>query len=271
MSTVREMLFGLLVTLPLAAGASAPAPLTAPVPATGPSDCRGESFAVAPLEPLALSPHDALDEEGRVRDVLSELENSCLVARAHSAKVLAELPGLRVPSCPDAACRAKLVERFGARWLVSGTVYGLGGGRTVTLTLWSADGAIVQRASYTGSDPQRPLTRLVQEARLGHSLVAEAGGKGDARFRLGWPQVALGGAAVTALAVGGGFGYASLRTERRLSTSATGCQGDAIVYQQCFADEYRLGARQARTANVLYGLAAVLGASAAVSFAVEWP
>lgn len=240
--------------------------------------CRGEALAVVPLEPLALSPEAALEAETQLRMSLGELSGVCLSSRKHSADRLRGVEGNRLPPCGDAACRAKWARHFGARWLVSGTVFGLGGTRTVNLVLWSEDGSVVQRASYpfAHDHPPREVTAEVfREARLGRSLIPSTvanTGVGTGIVRKPHPvQWALGGAALVALASGGVFGHLSTQTANRLENGQTGCVGSGEDYQRCFAAEHAKGRSRAGAANALYATGALLGAGAVVTFAVDWP
>jgi hypothetical protein len=260
---VRRTGFALLLWVPLGAAWADEG--------TRAQDCRGETLALAPLEPLAVAPALARELETQVRDALQSLSAVCLLPRAHSAERLRALEHHRVRPCTDAACRAEQVKGFEADWLMGGVVYGLGGGRTVNLFLWSADGSVVQHGSFAGQVEGDVLGRMLREARLGRSLVEEPAPPLARVRRADWVPWALAGAAATAVAVGGGFGSASLRTAGRVSAGATGCPGEGLEYQRCFEGEVQRGRTQARTANVLFGAGAALGAAATVSLVVEWP
>ncbi len=274
-SAFKAALFGLFIAPLLVSAEEGRAPHEGEADA---ARCRGETFALVPLEPSAVAPEGALEAESQLRMSLGGLSGVCLSTRAHSAARLRSVEGLRLPACADSACRARWARHFEAKWLVSGTVFGLGGARTVNLQLWSADGAIVQRTSYTFSPDRPPLETvgaMIREARVGHSLVADRSGHGlngkSGGRTVGPVQWALGGAALLAVAAGGGFGNASAQTSKRLSTGASGCEGIREEYSRCFANEHTRGKRQALAANALYAAGAVLGAGAVLTFAVEWP
>jgi hypothetical protein len=74
-----------------------------------------------------------------------------------------------------------------------------------------------------------------------------------------------------ALAAGVGFGLAARRSEASLSTGTAGCTGEGEAFRSCIAGRLQEGRRQARTANMLMGAGAVLGAGGAVFFVWELP
>lgn len=243
------------------------------------SEC--EAVAVVPLEPSGISPAHARAEEERVREALGALSNVCVVPRAQSAKVLREMEGQRLPACADATCRARMAKAFGAKWLYSGTVYGFGGGRTVMLTLWNAEGTTLHRGSFASGDTVDPssaaksVVGMLRDARLGRSVAtagdeAQQGNVGQNEKPL-WPRLAVGAAGLAALAGGVAFASASAATSERISQGATGCPGAGDEYQACFARTVRSGEEQATAANVLFGAGALLGAGAVVMFVVELP
>lgn len=232
---------------------------------------------MVPLEPVGLSAADARNEEAKVRAALAELSGVCVLPRSDSAAKLRAFSGHRVPACEDAACRSRVATAFGADWLYSGTAFGLGGGRTVTLQLWNAQGTVVQRGSFaTGegvSDEAAAGTvvGLLRDARLGRSAVADANvvTRRGAISRL--PAFTAGALAVAAVGVGAAFGVASQQTAERVAQRQTGCAGTGDAYVQCFNEVERGGRQQAALANVFFGAGALLGAGATVMFVMEWP
>jgi hypothetical protein len=85
-----------------------------------------------------------------------------------------------------------------------------------------------------------------------------------------WPTVLLAAGGV-ALAAGVGFGLAARRAESGLSTGNAGCTGEGEAFRSCFAGRLRQGQQQTRTANLLMGAGALLGAGGAVFFVWETP
>lgn len=236
-----------------------------------------ERVVIVPLDPAGLTAQAAKVEEEKLRELVAKtLSGLCVQPRKEAAEVLKSLEGRRLPVCDEVSCRQALAERFGADWLVSGTAYGLGGGRTVTLNLWSKDGLRVQRGSYasgTGVDeaaPSKAIITLFREARMGQAFAGTGAQEPPEKARRArWPEVALASAAVAALAGGIAFGTASEATERRISTKQTGCPGAADVYATCFANTVNTGRQQATTANIFFATSAILGAAAGVIFVVE--
>lgn len=231
--------------------------------------CEGEKIVVVPLEPIGLQPLEARAEEEKVRDALKGLSGVCVIDRRASAEKLRAFVGHRIPACEDVSCRRRVAAAFDADWLYSGAVYGLGGGRTITLQLWNAEGTVVQRGSFVSGAGEEPVISLLREARLGRSLVAEEPVLKPKRSR--WPELATGALAVTSLAVGLGFGAASQDHARMVSEGTVPCDGTGDAYVQCFAQAERNGRQQATLANVFLGAGAVLAAGATVMFVLEWP
>lgn len=243
---------------------------TAPALADERAPCRGERVAVVPLEPVGLPPPQAREEEERVRAALEGVPGVCLVPRRDSVEKLRARPGHRLPACEDAECRRKEASAFGADWLYSGTVYGLGGGRTVSLQLWNSQGTVVQGGSFSSADADagERVRSMLRDARLGSSLVAS---RAPAQTRSRWPELATGALAVTSVAVGLGFGAAARNTEQMISERAVPCTGTGDAYAQCFAATERDGQRKATLANAFLGAGAALATGAVVMFVMEWP
>ncbi|MBX5481280.1 MAG: hypothetical protein IRZ16_05460 [Myxococcaceae bacterium] len=242
-----------------------------------PAGC--ERVVVVPLEPSGLTPDEALEEEEALRALIARNLSVCVQPRAKAVEVLRTFEGLRLPVCTDAACRKALARKFDADWLVSGTAYGFGGGHTVAITLWPADGNVVQRGTYASGSalderqPAETVIALFHDARLGRSIAngVEAVAEPARPRRSRWPEVALGTAAVAALAGGVAFASASQLTAERISRQRTGCAGQGEAYVRCFEDTVQAGKNQALAANVLFGAGALFGAGVAVVFMVELP
>jgi hypothetical protein len=79
------------------------------------------------------------------------------------------------------------------------------------------------------------------------------------------------GAGGVALAAGVGFGLAARRSQERFSQGNAGCSGGGEAFRSCIAERLEEGRNQARTANVLMGAGAVLGAGGTVFLVWELP
>lgn len=239
---------------------------------------RCERIVLVPLDPVGLSPKDAREEEDRVREALSTIQTACLTPREQTGAALKQLEGRRLPPCGDVECRRKLAAHFDADWLFSGTAFGFGGGRSITLSLWNRDGTLVQRGSFAsgpGMDPKSGaavVVDLLREARLGRSIASANERSGTASsMRSHWPEIALGAGAVAALAAGVALGAASRDISARVAEGRTGCAGTGDAYESCFANTVHAGRNQATAANLLFGAGALLGAGATVFFVVDLP
>jgi hypothetical protein len=244
-----------------------------------PPPCEGERMVLVPFQPVALSSAEARQVEETVRRAVRATPGVCLETRADTVtKVRAQ--GGRLPTCGDAACRGAQVAALGADWLVRGVALGVGGGHSVALTLVDREGResnTVVRLSGEGLPPGSDAAR-VREAltplwatRPSSRKTKGAETPGVERRRgTAWPTVLLaaGGAAIAA---GVGFGLAARRSEASLSEGTAGCSGEGEDFRSCFAGRLEEGRRQARTANVLLGAGAVLGAGGAVFLVWELP
>ncbi|MFP2912711.1 hypothetical protein ACLESD_48420, partial [Pyxidicoccus sp. 3LFB2] len=67
------------------------------------------------------------------------------------------------------------------------------------------------------------------------------------------------------------FGMASRRAESRISAGNAGCAGEGDAFRACLDGRLRDGRRQAKTANVLLGTGALLGAGGALFLVWEVP
>jgi hypothetical protein len=233
-----------------------------------PSSCKGERVVLVPFQPVALSTEETRQVEDVVRRVAESTSGLCLEPRAATvAKVRAQ--GGRLPGCVDAACRGAQVVALGGERLVRGVALGVGGARSVSLSLVDREGleshTVVQlsgeappgleearvREAFGGLWSSRPSQRVERSGRALPTVLLAAGG--------------------VALAAGVGFGLAARRAETDLSQGNAGCTGEGEAFRACLAGRLQEGRKQARTANVLMGAGAVLGAGAAVFFVWELP
>jgi hypothetical protein len=233
--------------------------------AQAPTPCKGERVVLVPFQPLALSSAEARQLEDTVRRSAQAAPGVCLEPRADTvAKVRAQ--GGRLPTCVDAACRGAQVAALGADWLVRGVALGVGGGHSVALTLVDHEGRETHTViQHSGEEAFPPLwaARPVSQSKVARQAKVERSGTV-------WPKVLLAAGGV-ALAAGVGFGLAARRSEERLSEGNAGCAGEGEAFRSCIAGRLEEGRRQARTANVLMGAGAVLGAGGAVFFVWELP
>ena len=234
------------------------------------ASCKGERVALVPFQPVALSTAETRQLEDAVRRAAEATPGLCLEPRADTvAKVLAR--GGRLNGCGDAACRGAQVVALGAERLVRGVALGVGGGHNVALTLVDREGleshALMQ---FSGEE----LSPGEGEARAREAFGQLWGARPSPRrvesASKVWPTVLLAAGGV-ALAAGVVFGQAARRAETGLSTGSTGCTGEGEAWRSCFAAHLRQGRDQARTANVLMGAGALLGAGGAVFFVWELP
>jgi hypothetical protein len=231
--------------------------------------CRGERVVLVPFQAVALSAAEARQVEDTVRRAAEATPGLCLEPRAETvAKMRAR--GGRLPGCLDAACRGAQVLALGAERLMRGVALGVGGGRSVALTLVNREGLEAHATVALSGEA------LAQGAEAAHAreavgaLWAKQPGGGVKRAGTPWPTVlvASGGAA---LATGVGFGLAARRTETALSSGTGGCGGEGEAFRACFARRLREGQQQAFTANVLLGAGALLAAGGAAMFVWEFP
>lgn len=225
--------------------------------------CTGDKVTVLPFFPVATSPGVARAEEQRVREELLKLGTYCVQSRAETLTKQAQASPL---ACDDAQCRRRLAERVDADWIIFAMVYGFGGKTTLGVQAWDKSGERLSRRTFEATVPNvGPV--MIGAARA----LPLAGLPGEASVRGRAVPLALGGVAVIALAAGAAFGAASAETARGLSQPQTGCGGNGTAYLDCLNTRTELGRRQATTANVLYGAAALVGTSAGVLWVMEWP
>jgi hypothetical protein len=170
----------------------------------------------------------------------------------------------------DAACRGAQVVALGPQRLVRGVALGVGGARSVALSLVDREGgeshALVQ---LSGEGPPG-----LEEARVREAFGALWSSRPSSRYveRSGraLPTVLLAAGGV-ALAAGVGFGLAARRAETGLSQGSAGCTGEGEAFRTCLEERLQEGRKQTRTANVLMGAGALLGAGGAIFFVWELP
>ena len=238
--------------------------------AGAPAACKGERVVLVPFQPVALSSAQARQLEDTVRRALETTPGVCLEPRASTvAKVRAQ--GGRLPACVDAVCRGAQVRALDTERLVRGVALGVGDGHSVALTLVDREGLeshAVTQLSGEGLPPGLDETRA-REA-LGTLWAARPSSSRVERSGKAWPTVLLAAGGV-ALATGVGFGLAARRTETGLSTGTGGCTGEGEAFRSCFAGRLQQGRQQSRTANVLMGAGAVLGAGGGLLLVWELP
>jgi len=232
--------------------------------------CEGERVALVPFEPIALSRAEARRLEDSVRKALEETPGVCVEPRASTVEKLRARGG-RLPACTDAVCRGAQVTAFGVDRLLRGVTLGVGGGRSVALTLVDREGAEA-RTSFQRAGLEAPPGAA--DAQALETFTALWGSRPNppliGRPPSIWPRVAL-AAGGLALATGVGFGLASRHTQTQLSQGNAGCTGEGEAFRNCFAGQLRTGQQQARTANVLMGAGAVVGAGGALFLFLEVP
>jgi hypothetical protein len=230
--------------------------------------CHGERVALIPFEPIALSRAEARRLEDSVRRALEQTPDVCVEPRGGTVEKL-RAQGGRLPACTDAVCRGAQVTAFGVDRLLRGVALGVGGGRSVALTLVDREGTEA-RTSFQRSGIEAPPGAADTQALETFTALWSARPNPPFVERPPsiWPRVVL-AAGGLALATGVGFGLASRQTEARLSEGKTGCTGEA--FRECFTGQLRTGQQQARTANVLMGAGAVLGAGGALWILWETP
>lgn len=240
--------------------------------AQSPTPCRsGERWVLLPFQPVAMTTAEARQVEDAVRRAAEHTSGVCLEPREDTvAKVRAR--GGRLPGCVDAACRGAQAQALGAQRLVRGVALGVGGGRSVALTLVDREGLESHAAvvlSGEGLPPGQEEARAREAFQeLWKTHLSPAGAV--KRPGSAWPTVLLAAGGV-ALAAGVGFGLAARNTEAVLSQGNAGCSGEGEAFRSCITGRLREGQRQARTANVLMGAGALLGAGGAVFFVWELP
>jgi hypothetical protein len=235
-----------------------------------PAPCRGERVVLVPFQPVALSSAEARQLEDTVRRAAETTPGLCLEPRASTVATVRARGG-RLPACMDAACRGAQVTALDADRLLRGVALGVGGGQSVALTLVDREGQESHTLVQLSGEGLPPGLEEARTREAFGALWAEhTASRRVERPSKAWPTVLLAAGGV-ALAAGVGFGLAARRAETSLSGGTAGCTGEGEAFRSCFAGRLRDGQRQARTANVLMGAGAVLGAGGAVFFVWELP
>ncbi|MGE6760705.1 hypothetical protein ACQKGO_21990 [Corallococcus interemptor] len=236
---------------------------------TAPCDA-GTRVVLVPFERLALPSADARELEEATRRAVAAMPDACLESREDT---LARLRGSgdALAACGDAECRSAQASALGASKLVRGVALGVGGKRSVALTVTDARGTEARAqfeapATSPGEADARAKKALEQVWSPRTTARATRESQGSRML----PKV-LWGAGGAALLAGVGFGLASRSTESKLSKNGGECATAGESFAACFSSQLRKGRSQARTSNVLLGVGALLGAGGAVSFIWELP
>ena len=223
---------------------------------------------LVPFERVALPSAEARALEDATRRAVAALPDACLESRDDTVARLRG-SGAALAACGTAECRSAQLGALGARRMVRGVALGVGGRRSVALTVTDARGPET-RAHFEapGTTPGEAEARARQALEQVWSPLgtARAAPRGSRLL----PKVLVGASGV-ALAVGVGFGLAARSTESKVSKNGGECATAGEGFTDCFASRLGDGRRQARTSNVLLGLGALLGVSGALSFVWELP
>ncbi|NPD28638.1 hypothetical protein [Corallococcus exiguus] len=223
-----------------------------------------------PFERLALSSADARELEDATRRAVAALPGACLESREDTVARLRG-SGAALTACGDAACRSAQATALGVRRLVRGVALGVGGKRSVALTVTDARGPET-RAQFEApaTTPGEADARARQAiAQVWSPLVTTQAAREPQGSRV-LPKV-LWGVGGAALLAGVGFGLAARRTESKLSMNGGDCARAGEAFADCITTQLETGRRQARTSNVLVGAGALLGVGGTVSFIWEIP
>ncbi|MCP3142977.1 hypothetical protein [Pyxidicoccus xibeiensis] len=238
--------------------------------------CQGERLVLAPFDTVALPRAEARGLEDAVRKAVAATPGVCLESRADTVARVRTL-GPSALACDGATCLGARGVASGAAWLVRGVALGVGGARSVVLSLEDARGFEARETFQlpgVNAEPGEAEARARQTFKtLWTGRPLEGGAARTAaveRPKRLWPKVLL-AAGGAALAAGVGFGVASRRAESRLSAGNSGCTGEGEAFRSCLDGRVRDGRRQATTANVLMGTGAVLGAGGAFFLVWELP
>jgi hypothetical protein len=228
--------------------------------AAAPPPCDGGALAVLPLEAVAVARAEALATEEALRRALAAV--ACVQPAEVTRARLGARDGEPLAACRERACAPGALEALGAAWALRGTLLGVGGERTLALSLLGREGEAARRTVALGGLPGA----LEEGAR---ELWRTRRGATVARAPSAWPLVTLAAGGV-ALAAGAGLGLAARQTEARLSR-ADGCTGTGEEVRACLTAGLAEGRRQARAANLLLGAGALLGAGGGLWLAWELP
>ncbi|WP_375761242.1 hypothetical protein [Corallococcus exercitus] len=233
--------------------------------------CDAQTRVVlVPFERLALPSEDARELEDATRRAVAALPDACLESREDTVARLRG-SGAGLAACDDAECRSAQATALGVRRLVRGVALGVGGKRSVALTVTDA------RGTETRAQFEAPATTPGEaDARATHALqqvwspLVTARAVREPQGSRVLPKV-LWGVGGAALIAGVGFGLAARSTESKVSKNGGECATAGQAFADCFASRLDAGRRQARTSNVLLGAGALLGIGGAVSFIWELP
>ncbi|QAT87496.1 hypothetical protein EJ065_5966 [Corallococcus coralloides] len=223
-----------------------------------------------PFERLALPSTDARELEDATRRAVAALPDACLESREDTVARLRG-SGAALTACGDAQCRSAQATALGVRRLVRGVALGVGGKRSVALTVTDARGPETRaqfEAPATTPGEADARARLALQQAWSPLVTAHAAREPQGSRVL--PKV-LWGAGGAALIAGVGFGLAARSTESKLSKNSGDCATAGEAFADCIASRLDAGRRQARTSNVLLGVGALLGVGGTVSFIWELP
>lgn len=241
------------------------------------ADCEGQKVVLVPFDRVALAREEARGLEDAVRRAVGSTPGVCLEQRAETVARLRTL-GPGATTCEGATCLGARSVAPGAAWLVRGVTLGVGGSRSVVITLedsrgWEARELFQVPAVKSGLAEAGARARQSFQTLWAGRPSQDAGTRSPvsvARPARLWPKVLL-AAGGAALAAGVGFGVASRRAESRLSAGNAGCGGEGAALRACLDERLRSGRKQATTANVLMGTGALLGAGGAFFLVWELP
>ena len=239
--------------------------------------CEGEKVVLLPFDTVALSRTETRALEDAARRAVAATPGVCLESRSDTVARLRTL-GPDALTCEGSTCLGTRGVAPGAAWLVRGVALGVGGGRSVVLSLvdalgWESRQTFQLPAAMT--EPGEAESRARQSFKALWTGRPSARGMAQApvsveRTERVWPKVLL-AAGGAALAAGVGFGVAARRSESRLSAGNAGCAGEGEAFRACLDGRLKDGRRQASTANVLLGTGALLGAGGAFFLVWELP
>ncbi|NOK20100.1 hypothetical protein [Corallococcus carmarthensis] len=234
--------------------------------------CDAQTRVVlVPFERLALPSEDARELEDATRRAVAALPDACLESREDTVARLRG-SGASLAACGDAECRSAQASALGARRLVRGVALGVGGKRSVALTVTDAKGTET-RAQFEASaatTPGEADARARQALQQVWSPLVTTQAVREPQGSRVLPKVLIGAGGV-ALIAGVSFGLAARSTESKVSRNGGECAAAGEAFADCFASRLDAGRRQARTSNVLLGVGALLGLGGAVSFIWELP
>ncbi len=213
--------------------------------------------AVAPFEPLATTPAVARALEEQVRTALAARPGLCVEARAATIAKLSKFERHRLPPCGDLACLAAQLTALDADEVLTGVVVGAGARSNVDLFRGTAR----RTARATTSEPELATA-------IGVLYQWDAKERPSPRR---WPSIVAASLSVASAGAGIALGVESKRNEQVLSSGVTGCPAGGTNYRDCLDAQLRTGKSEATAANVLFGVAGVLAASAIVLWVVELP